>query len=434
MSVGTQRYLHVIQRYFPFRGGSERYFQAFSERFARRGAEVQVVTSDAWDLEYFWDPNAKRINEPEAQHNGVAISRVPVRHLPVSSISHRATRRLMAESGRLPFPGRKSLLRAGSRFGPWLPSLEGELERVGPPDLVNSANIAFESMIDAAGRYARRRDVPHVVTPFLHVGEANDSRVVRYYTMPHQLDLLRQADAVMLLTEIERDALLELGLDERHLHIVGAGIDVDSVTGGNADAARGCLGVDGPIVLALGAAAYDKGTMHLMNAIQMLRKSGDDVHLVLAGPMMSEVRRRLDAMDKTQAEGIHALGFVSDEVRRDLLAAADVVALPSRTESFGLVFMEAWANLKPVIGARAGAIPAVVSDGEDGLLVPFGDVAALADAIRQLIQFGSMARTLGERGSSKVVTEDAWFERVRDLYSTVGGTSAAIHTPIGANR
>ncbi|MGA7672609.1 MAG: hypothetical protein WBW04_19485, partial [Nitrolancea sp.] len=156
MSVGTLRYLHVIQRYFPFRGGSERYFQAFSERFVRGGAQVQVVTSDAWDLEYFWDPKAKRINESEAQHNGVAVRRVLVRHLPVASFSHRAIRRLMAESGRLPFPCRESLLNAGSRFGPWLPSLQDELERVGPPDLVNSANIAFESMIAAAGRYARR--------------------------------------------------------------------------------------------------------------------------------------------------------------------------------------------------------------------------------------------------------------------------------------
>ncbi len=130
-------------------------------------------------------------------------------------------------------------------------------------------------------------------------------------------------------------------------------------------------------------------------------------------------------MTVEQRRGIHLLGFVSDEERRDLLAAADVLALPSRTESFGLVFMEAWANSKPVIGARAGAIPAVVSDGEDGLLVPFGDVAALADAIAQIMQSENLARTLGERGRSRVITEDEWFERVRDVYATVTGTTAS---------
>ena len=77
--------------------------------------------------------------------------------------------------------------------------------------------------------------------------------------------------------------------------------------------------------------------------------------------------------------------------------------------------MEAWANLKPVIGARAGAIPAVVSDGEDGLLVPFGDVAALADAFDSSFNLHQWRGHSARRGSSKVVTEDAWFERVRDL-------------------
>ena len=429
MSDGP-RYLHVIQRYFPFRGGSERYFQAFSERFARAGARVRVVTTNAWDLEYFWDPKARHIDEREAVLNDVDVLRVPVHHLPVATLSHRAIRRLMAESGRVPLPGHDALLQSGSRFGPWLPTLDDELERLEPPDIVNSANIAFESMIAAASRHARKHDVPHIVTPFLHIGESADKRVVRYYTMPHQIDLLRQADAVMLLTDVERDALLERGIDERRLHVVGAGIDVDAVTGGDATRARAILGLVGPMVLALGAAAFEKGTLHLIDAVVSLRESGDDIHLVLAGPMMSDVRRRLESLGEPQREGIHALGFVSDEQRRDLLAAAEVLALPSRTESFGLVFMEAWANCKPVIGARAGAIPAVVSDGEDGLLVPFGDVEALADAIKTLLQSDELAREMGRHGNSKVVSEEEWFERVRALYAQVGGTQLA-RTPIG---
>ncbi len=392
---------------------------------------MQVVTSDAWDLEYFWDPHAGHIDGRCSEHNGVSIRRVPVHHLPVATLTHRAIRRLMAESGRVSVPGRQALLMQGSRFGPWLPDLDAELERVAVPDLVNSANIAFESMIAAAERYARRHDVPHLVTPFLHVGEADDSRVVRYYTMPHQIDLLRRADAVMLLTNLERDALLDRGLHARKLHVVGAGIDVESVTGGDATVARERLAFDGTIVLTLGAAAFDKGTIHLIEAIQSLRRKGEDVHLVLAGPMMSDVRRAIDSLDVEQRQGIHPLGFVSDEERRDLLAAADMLALPSRTESFGLVFMEAWANGKPVIGARAGAIPTVVSDGEDGLLVPFGDVAALADAIAQITHSENLARTLGERGRSRVVTEDEWFERVRAVYATVSGASAS-RVSIGA--
>ncbi len=416
------RFLHVIQRYYPYRGGSERYFQAFSERFAALGADVQVVTSDAWDLEYFWDPAAKRIDQARGKEHGVAIRRLPVRHLPFPRLSHRAIRRLMAESCRRSFPGRTSLLQAGSRFGPWLPSLSAALDESDRPDLVNSANIAFESMIAAAGAYAAKRDLPHVVTPFMHFGDPDDPRVRRYYTMPHQIELLRRADALMVLTNVESDFLETQGIVPERIHVVGAGIDIGAVTGGDGRAARSRLGIDGPLVLALGAAAFDKGTVHLIQAISRLNHSGTDVHLVIAGPVLSEIDALMRTLSAANRRSVHLLGFVSDGERRDLLAACDLLALPSRTESFGLVFMEAWANDKPVIGARAGAIPAVVRDGEDGILVKFGNVAELAEAITILVRSPELRLRMGTAGRTRVVDESVWFERVRVAYERVLGT------------
>ncbi|HEX7101714.1 MAG TPA: glycosyltransferase family 4 protein [Nitrolancea sp.] len=420
------RFLNIIQRYYPFRGGSERYFQAFSERFAALGADVHVVTSDAWDLEYFWDPTAKRIEEPSDYENGVQIQRVPVRHLAAPRLTHRAIRRLMAESCRVSFPGHVSLLRAGSRFGPWLPSLDQELATCDRPDLVNSGNIAFESMIAAASRYARSRDVPHIVTPFLHFGDPDDPSVRRYYTMPHQIALLRQADALMVLTGLEADFLSAQGIAADRIHVVGAGIDVASVTGGDGDCARARLGIDGPLVLALGAAAFDKGTVHLIQAISRLNRTGAGIHLVIAGPVLSEIDALMRSLPSDAQRWIRLLGFVSEAERRDLLAACDLLALPSRTESFGLVFMEAWANRKPVIGARAGAIPAVVHDGEDGILVKFGDVAALAGAIETLVRSPELRAKMGAAGFAQVIDESVWFERVLVVYKQVLATTGRV--------
>jgi glycosyltransferase involved in cell wall biosynthesis len=415
------RFLHVIQRYYPFRGGSERYFQAFSERFAALGMAVDVVTSDAWDLEFFWDPGAKRISEACSEENGVRIRRVPVRHLPLPRLTHRAIRRLMAESSRASFPGRLSFLTVGSGFGPWLPTLAERLESGAPPDLVNSANIAFESMIATASDFARRHDVPHIVTPFLHFGDPDDPKVRRYYTMPHQIALLRRADALMVLTELEADYLESQGIATERVHIVGAGIDVASVTGGDGDAARSRLGIDGPFVLALGAAAFDKGTVHLIQAVSQLNRSDTGVQLVIAGPVLSEIDALMRSLPAEDRREIRLLGFVTESERRDLLAACDLLALPSRTESFGLVFMEAWANHKPIIGARAGAIPAVVRDGEDGILVKFGDVTALAAAISTLLRSPELGAKMAASGFAKVVDESVWFERVRAVYENVLG-------------
>lgn len=419
------RLLHVIQRYYPFQGGSERYFQAFSERFAADGADVQVVTTNAWDLEYFWDPTRRTIPGADDAHHGVRIRRLPIRHLPLPRLTHRALRRLMAESTRLGLPGQESALRVAGRFWPWLPPVAEWLPDADwRPDVVHSANVAFESMIAGAAQLARTFDAPHLVTPFLHLGEGSASRVRRYYTMPHQLDLLRRADGVCALTTIEAEYLIGHGVAADRVHVVGAGLDVAAVTGGDGAQARARLGIDGPLVLALGAAAFDKGSFHLAQAAAMLERTGCPVTVVFAGPVMSEFARFVDGLAPRERRAVRVLGFVSDQEKRDLLAGADIVALPSRTESFGLVFLEAWANGKPVIGARAGAIPGVVDHERDGLLVPFGDVNGLADAIRTLVDDPALASRLGTAGREKVVDEATWYRRIRAVYAAVLGTSA----------
>jgi glycosyltransferase involved in cell wall biosynthesis len=118
------------------------------------------------------------------------------------------------------------------------------------------------------------------------------------------------------------------------------------------------------------------------------------------------------------------LGVISPDEKRDLLAAADIVALPSRTESFGIVFLEAWASRKPVIGACAGAVPDLVRDGETGLLTPFGNVDALAVAIGRLLADDELARSLAERGHSLAVGRYSWaavYDRYRRAFEIAVG-------------
>ena len=74
-----------------------------------------------------------------------------------------------------------------------------------------------------------------------------------------------------------------------------------------------------------------------------------------------------------------------DEVRKEFFKA-DVFALPSLQEGFGLVFLEAMAAGLPIVAAHAAAVPEVVPDGEAGILVPPGDVDALAEALIRLLK------------------------------------------------
>jgi glycosyltransferase involved in cell wall biosynthesis len=418
------RILHIIQRYHPYIGGSELYFQELSERLARAGHRVEVWTTDAWDLDYFWSPKARRIQSPRDTHNGVLIRRFPVRHLPLPPIYYRGWRRAMAELSDLPLRS-TSLLYKMSRLTPWIPSLWRALDKLPPGtfDLVHTANIPFESMITAAANYAERVSIPHIITPFTHLGQPGDRSISRYYAMPHQLDLERRASRLIVQTRLERDFLVELGVPSRKMERVGVGVNPYEVVGGSAQRFRAKYSVEGPIVYYIGAAAHDKGTDQTIEAIRRVWDRGTDASFVMAGStMLDKFRRYYDDLPDQIREKCKWLGFISDEDKRDLNAAGQVFCMPSRTDSFGIVYLEAWLNGVPVIGANAGGVPEIITDGVDGYLIEFGDVAALANRIQLLLQRPDTAKAMGEAGRRKVLAEHTWdhkIARIAEIYRAV---------------
>ena len=98
-----------------------------------------------------------------------------------------------------------------------------------------------------------------------------------------------------------------------------------------------------------------------------------------------------------------------------MLAAADVVVQPSRVESLGLVLLEAWANGKPIIAADIAVSRELVDPGNDGLLVPFGDRSALADAIFRLLRDSATRTMMGMRGKQKMLQHFSADSVIRDI-------------------
>jgi glycosyltransferase involved in cell wall biosynthesis len=430
------RLLHVNAAYAPFLGGAEVYTQAISERFARDGDHVTLVTTNAAEVEYFWNPRKRHVPPGCERLNEVNVVRCRVAHLPLSPWSFYLLRRLATSIARLvgsssgPWPGSDDATRWALnvsrvlwRLAPYMPpvpDIETTLAQLsGPFDVVHGVNIALEWPLLAAWRYARRRGLPFVVTPFVHVGEPGRRDVLINYVMPHQLEALRDADAVIVQTEIERRALAGLGVADERLHRLGMGVDLQQLKGGNADRFRKRYGLHGPIATFLGVVTYDKGSFHLVQAVERLWDNGCHVHLAIAGPPVDEFLRFHERLAPATRERVVILGPVLGQDKLDLLAATDVFVLPSRIDSFGIVYLEAWACGKPVIGARAGGVPDVIEDGVDGLLVDFGDVAGLSSAIQTLLDNPQQAQRLGRRGQDKVEIRYTWdriYSRLRALY------------------
>jgi len=102
---------------------------------------------------------------------------------------------------------------------------------------------------------------------------------------------------------------------------------------------------------------------------------------------------------------VHFLSGISYAQLAACYAACEMFALPSRGEGFGLVYLEAMACGKPVIGGAHGGAPEVISDGVTGYLVQHGDAVQLATSIETLLANPEMAKEMGRRGKERVENE-----------------------------
>ncbi|GAB4207589.1 MAG: glycosyltransferase family 4 protein [Roseiflexaceae bacterium] len=418
--------LHISQLYYPVASGAARYFAEIGERLAREGHRVTVLATDAHDLEHFWMSGKRRVEQPEQIHNGVRIIRLPVRRLPGPALLYPVLRRGMVELGRL--PATTPLLQQLACLTPRLPGLGRVLAEAGPFDLVHAANITLDFAILPVFNWARQRGLPFLCTPFVHLGVPGDRSLLRYYSMPHQIELLRRSDRVITMTRLEADALAERGVARERLRVVGVGVNPAEVQGGDAARFRADQGIAGPIVLLIGALARDKGAIDLVQAMRRLWDAGSDATLVLIGAPLEHFSAFYNQLPAETRARIRLLPYAPEQVKRDALAAAHLLALPSRTDSFGIVYLEAWCYGVPVIGARAGGVPDVIDDGRDGLLVPFGDVPALAAALVRLLDDPAEAARLGAVGRAKVLRSLTW-ERI---YAAARAVYAEVAPGLGA--
>jgi len=230
--------------------------------------------------------------------------------------------------------------------------------------------------------------------------------------MDHQLRMLRGASAVLTLTDIERKGLSEQGVMYERLITVGSGLDDVPPLLNEEDILRQ-YHVPRPFIVFIGRASYDKGARHAAEAVIRLRRQGVNLTLAFIGSSTPEFDRFLRSIPPTERAAIRPLGIVPETHKHTLLHASTLLVLPSRTDSFGIAILEAWAHGKPAIGARAGGIPDVIDEERTGLLVKFGDVAGLAQAIRRLMQNDSLRRELGQQGQAKLAIEYTW-EHVAD--------------------
>ena len=408
-TIPLMRLLFLTPAYPPVPGGGERYVQSLAHILSQRGHQLTVITSAAAAEADFWRGVSVAARDLPA-NDGVTIMRCSLRPITGGRAALMARRRIMAGISLLPAVPPGWLERLARAFPP-LVGLDEVLARLPIPDVVHAFNLSWEYPALAGRHYAGIHHLPYFLTPYAHIGPGVNALVARYVTMPHQRRLLAAADAILTLTEATAAGLRDAGISCRHLRVIGAGIDPQPPPLPDDAISRFLLPT--PFALFLGRANADKGALDAARAVLRLRRAGRSISLVLAGTATPEFTRfiaRLPAVDRT---AIYHLGPVSETEKHALLEACAMLLLPSRTDALGLVLLEAWQHARPVIGARAGGIPGVIDDGENGLLIDYGDVAGLAGAIGDLLAQPDRAGTMGEAGRRKNLTTYTWDEVAR---------------------
>lgn len=285
------------------------------------------------------------------------------------------------------------------------------LDRLVPPDtvVVHNHRIGREFLAMASLEVARRRGLPFVLTPYHHPRWHG-------YRYAAWTAVYRAADAVLTLTAAEGRELERLDVDPSRIHVILGAADEPMPSDASRFRARAGIAAEVPIVLFVGQLYEYKGVARLLAAAERLRARGIDLQLVFVGPETSFSRRLFAGRDRSF---VHVLGAVDNQAKWDALEAATLLAVPSTQESFGRVYLEAWAKARPVIGCAIPSVSEVVTDGVDGVLVPPNGEAELDSALERLLTDPVLARRMGEGGRATLEKRFTWpkvVERVESVY------------------
>jgi glycosyltransferase involved in cell wall biosynthesis len=287
-------------------------------------------------------------------------------------------------------------------------------------DLVHAHLGEDAAVLPVALAAARRWSAPLVVTVHLsprHTLAVSGPRSAFLRVVGGGIETMtvRRAAAVITLTDRLAAVLRAGGVPTDRVHAIPSGVRIARY-----EEAVEPATLPRPAVVFVGRLHRQKGVDTLVTAVRRL-PSDTMLTLVGDGPERRAIERQ--AREMGIAERVRITGFVPHADVPALLAAADVVVLPSRYEELGTALVEAMAAGRPIVATAVGGIPEVVRDGVGGLLVPADDPAALAAAIGRILADPALAARLaaGARERAAGYDWDRLAERTAAVYETVLG-------------
>lgn len=407
------RILHLNHLYHPSVGGLPIYMKQLSEKLVEFNDEVLLYTSMALDVPQFFNEDSKRNKILKKEIiNGVKVRRFPVRYKLYERVfkkirkmrgGYRITEKLFGDA------------LENIHRGPFIPGLVGGILSA-RADIVVCPNVynTHSYMCYLARKWG---NFPFVIIPSLRMepGWQDDVMVDR---------ILKEADGIIAFTEHEKNILLSKGIKEEIVSVVGNAIIPEEFEHVNGSRFREKYQLKKmPTVTFLGRKTRGKGSATLIDAMNIVWQELKDVRLVLAGYKRDEYvevfAEKIKGLKREDQQKILDLDQFPSHERGDIYADMDVFVMASQVDSFGLVYLEAWCCGKPVIACKNTAPGSYITNGQNGLLVEYGNSKELAAAILRLLRDENLRRGMGEDGRKQVLENYTWdvvAKQIRQAY------------------
>jgi phosphatidylinositol alpha-1,6-mannosyltransferase len=376
--------LFLADAFLPHAGGSrEYYYNIYRQLVALGNSEVKILTKKV--------PGWREFD----RHASTSSFRIHRRFKPLASWKY----------WELP-----------KGIGPFVQALWSVLRN--SPDMIHAGDLYPQGLIALALKKLFR--TPYVI--YCHGEEITQTDHYRFQPRMRNF-IYRQADAVIANSEFAKQELLRIGVSEKRIHKITPGVDSIrfQMRKPNQDLVRR-YGLEGKtVILTVARLVPRKGHRAALEAFAKLGGEFRDAHYLIVGtgPEESRIRQQVEALGLQKR--VTLAGFVPGERLPDLYSVCDLMLLPNRQEAdgdvegFGIVFLEANAAGKPVIGGKSGGAVEAIVDGVTGYLVDPDDPDEIAKVMRRLLGDPCLRSLLGAAGRQRSSEEYGWAERADSL-------------------
>jgi phosphatidylinositol alpha-1,6-mannosyltransferase len=215
------------------------------------------------------------------------------------------------------------------------------------------------------------------------------------------------------------------GVPLRKIAVVHPGVDPSRFRPGlHGLAVRRRFAADDEILLlSVGRLQRRKGYDMAIAALHSLQPVLPRLRYVIVGDGEHRVQLEASVAERGLGDRVFFAGAVPESELPSYYAACDMFLMPNRVddgdvEGFGMVFLEAAASGKPVIGGRSGGVPEALEDGATGFLVEGTEIAAVAAAIRRLASSARLRRQMGDAGRARVLQSFTWDAAAASVWAT----------------